>query len=240
MLGKGSFGEVYLGRRKQSSILVALKRLKKKDVIDKKLKRYVMAERAVLKNIKSPFVVHGHSFFQDSHYLYMVMEFCPGGDMERLIQRQKISEELARDYCCEIVLALEELHSKKYLFRDLKPANVLIDAEGHLKLSDFGLAKQSELSGSFLGSFAYLAPEMLVATDNKPHSATMDWYLLGVFVYEMLMGYPPYFNQNKVIMMDQIKNSKPRLPTKVSSECRDFLERSLMKNPDRRLGNKGS
>lgn len=98
------------------------------------------------------------------------------------------------------MLALEELHSRNYLFRDLKVSNVLLDEFGHAKLADFGLAKQSEMSHSFLGSVAYLAPEMLVETDNKPHTFSIDWYLLGVFVFEMLVGMPPFFNENRMAM----------------------------------------
>ena len=117
---------------------------------------------------------------------------------------------------------------------------MLIDENGHLKLSDFGLAKQSELSSSFLGSFAYLAPEMLVDTDNKPHSFTIDWYLLGVFVYELIMGFPPFYSENKTTMLDQIKNSRPKLPNHISPACKNFLEKTLAKVPEKRLGKKGA
>ena len=113
------------------------------------------------------------------------------------------------------------------VLQELKSSNVLIDEGGHVKLSDFGLAKQSELSGSFLGSFAYLAPEMLVETDNKPHSFTIDWYLLGVFAFEIMVGVPPFFNKNKTVMLEQIKSAKPKYPSHLSPACKDFLDRTL-------------
>lgn len=128
------------------------------------------------------------------------------------------------------------MHRKHYLFRDLKVANVLVDSDGHLKLTDFGLAKQTEISYSFLGSVAYLAPEMLANTDNKMHSAAIDWYLLGVFCYELLTGYPPFYSPNIAEMHENIRNSNPKMPGWVSEECRAFLKGTLAKSPYQRLG----
>jgi serine/threonine protein kinase len=109
---------------------------------------------------------------------------------------------------------LEELHKNKILFRDLKAANVLLSADGHVRVTDFGLAKNSEIAYSFLGSFAYLAPEML--SENKVHSFEIDWYLLGVFIYEMLVGLPPFYNTNQTLMFRDIRTAEPRLPEYIS------------------------
>ena len=130
----------------------------------------------------------------------MLLDFCPGGDLGRLIQKEGIfSEERARFYLCEILLALEDLHKRDIIFRDLKPDNVVIDDLGHAQLTDFGLSKEGVLdvnqgAKSFCGSVAYLAPEMLRKTG---HGKSVDWYLLGVLLYEMLVGRPPYFSKQK-------------------------------------------
>ncbi len=142
-LGSGSFGTVFLIRKKKSSKLFALKRMSKKLIIENRLKKYAFAERQILKNVKHPFILHGFSFFQDPQYLYMVIDFCAGGDLEKCVRKNKFDEEKAKKYCCEVVLALEELHRRNYLFRDLKVSNVLLDQSGHVKLADFGLAKQT-------------------------------------------------------------------------------------------------
>lgn len=108
-----------------------------------------------------------------------------------------MSEDIARTYICEATLALEELHKNNILYRDLKAANALLDAEGHLRLADFGLAKKAVTSNSFLGSMNYLAPEMLVKGSTKPHGKALDWYLLGVFAYELLHGLPPFYCEDR-------------------------------------------
>jgi serine/threonine protein kinase len=147
----------------------------------------------------------------------MVMNFCAGGDMERQVKLGRFPEPKTRKICCEVVLALEELHAQNYLFRDLKTSNVLLDEDGHIKIADFGLAKQSRLGESCVGTVNYLAPEMLVDTETKPHTAALDWYLFGVFTYELLTGRPPFFNDNPNVMFEAIKREKPKLPMGLSS-----------------------
>lgn len=132
----------------------------------------------------------------------MILDYCPGGDLGKILFKNKrISEERAKVYLAEIVLALEHLHKKDIIYRDLKPDNVVLDEEGHVLLTDFGLSKEGVMDNlsakSFCGSIAYLAPEMLRRTG---HGKSVDWYLLGVLLYEMLVGVPPYFTSNREIL----------------------------------------
>lgn len=136
----------------------------------------------------------------------MILDYCPGGDLGKIIGRERrLSEDRARIYLAEIVLALEDLHNRDIIFRDLKPDNVVIDENGHALLTDFGLSKEGVLDNqaakSFCGSIAYLAPEMLRRTG---HGKSVDWYLCGVLLYEMLIGCPPYFNNNRDMLFQNI------------------------------------
>ena len=159
-----------------------------------------MTERNVLGISNHPFIVKLHYAFQTPEKLFLILDYCPGGDLGEHLQREKrFSEEKARFYLAEVLLALEDLHKRDIIFRDLKPDNIVIDAEGHAKLTDFGLSKEgvlnpSEGARSFCGSVAYLAPEMLRRTG---HGKAVDWYLLGVVFYEMLVGVPPYYANNR-------------------------------------------
>lgn len=168
--------------------------------LDQNLLKYAITERNVLSYIRHPFIVELYYAFQTSNKLGLILEYCPGGDLgTNLEQDKRFSEDRARDYLCEVIIALEELHSRDIIFRDLKPDNVVLDEEGHLKLTDFGLSKEGvndHTTGakSFCGTVAYLAPEML---KKSGHGKAVDWYLLGVLFYEMIIGIPPYYAPTK-------------------------------------------
>ena len=242
-LGRGSFGEVYLVRKLSSSKLFAMKVLRKDKILGQNLLKYALTERNVLSYVAHPFIVKLHYAFQTSDKLFLILDYCPGGDLGWHLQREKrFSEYRARIYMCEIVLAVEELHRRSILFRDLKPDNVLLDGEGHVRLTDFGLSKENvrenQLAKSFCGSIAYLAPEMLM---RAGHGKAVDWYLLGVLMYEMLVGEPPYFSTNKEQLFHNIQRGKLKLPAFVSQEARALLievsaTQLLQRNPAKRLG----
>lgn len=175
-LGKGSFGEVYLAEMLSTKEMFAIKVLRKEKVLSNNLVRYAFTERNIMMNITHPFIVKLHHSFQTPEKLVFVMEYCPGGDLGTHIAKEKsFSEEKAKFYLAEVVLALEELHKHGIIFRDLKPDNVVLDADGHAKLTDFGLSKEGAIEGqltkSFCGSVAYLSPEMLRRTG---HSKAVD------------------------------------------------------------------
>ena len=224
-LGKGSFGEVFLVERNNDKKQFALKVLMKKKVFSQNLVRYAKTERNILCLSHHPFIVGLYSAFQTSNRLFLVMEYCPGGDLGKVLTRERrISEDKARIYAAEIILALEDLHKRDIIFRDLKPENVVIDADGHAKLTDFGLSKEGIMDNvsaeSFCGSVAYLAPEML---KKSGHGKSIDWYLLGVLIFEMLTGKPPFYTNKRDLLFKAIATASPTFPATMSEEAKKLL-----------------
>lgn len=199
-MGTGSFGEVYLVEKISNGHYYAMKVLSKAKIMSHNLTRYAMTERNVLSLATHPFIVKLHYAFQTQEKLFLILDYCPGGDLAEYLQLEKrFNEDKTRLYSSEILLALEELHRKDIIFRDLKPDNIVLDHDGHAMLTDFGLSKEGVYgidaeAKSFCGSYAYLAPEML---RKVGHGKAVDWYLLGVVIYEMLCGIPPYYANNK-------------------------------------------
>jgi serine/threonine protein kinase len=165
-LGTGSFGEVYLVEKIEDHRYFAMKVLSKSKVMSHNLTRYALTERNVLSFMNHPFIVKLDFAFQTKEKLFLILEYCPGGDLAEYLQVEKrFKEERAKIYTAELILAIEELHRNDIIFRDLKPDNVVLDKEGHCQLTDFGLSKEGilneDLTKSFCGSYAYLAPEMV-------------------------------------------------------------------------------
>ena len=240
LLGQGSFGEVYLVQEKNTQNYFAMKVLDKKRIEKQNIFKYAMTERNVLSIINFPFIVKLNYAFQTKEKLFLLLDYCPGGDLSKQLQIQtRFSEDKAKFYICEITLALGELHKKDIIFRDLKPDNIVIDKEGHAMLTDFGLSREgvneNHIAKSFCGSIAYLAPEML---NRQGHGKAVDWYLLGVCFYEMLVGIPPYFSNNKEQIFKNIENAELFIPNFVSRNAQKFLRDLLKKDPNERLGSK--
>lgn len=237
-LGKGSFGEVYLVEKIDSGEQYALKVLRKEKVLENNLVRYAFAERNILMKIKHHYIVKLNYAFQTPEKLVMVMDYCPNGDLSTHLAREKhFTEEKAKFYITEILLGLEELHKHEIIFRDLKPENVVLDPEGHARITDFGLSKEGvtegQLAKSFCGSVAYLAPEML---RRAGHTKSVDWYLLGVLLYEMLVGSPPYYSNNREQLYNNIQRGKLKIPKGLSNEAKDLIKLLLNRDPHKRLG----
>ena len=240
-LGKGSFGEVYLVQKIDSSEKYAMKVLRKERIMGQNLLKYALAERNVLSLSNHPFIVKLNYAFQSATKLYFVMEYCPNGDLAKhLLFEKRFKEPRAKFYICEVILALENLHKRDVIFRDLKPDNVMLDEEGHCKLTDFGLSKEgvkeNVYAKSFCGSVAYLAPEML---KKQGHGKAVDWYLLGVLFYEMLVGITPYFTTRKEDLFYNIENAELKIPNFVTKDAADLLKKLLERNPNKRLGGCG-
>ena len=237
-LGRGSFGEVYLVEKIDTGEQYALKVLRKEKVLGNNLVRYAFTERNILLHITHPFIVKLNFAFQTPEKLVMIMDYCPNGDLgTHLAREKKFAEEKARFYIAEILLALEELHKNGILFRDLKPENVVLDQDGHARLTDFGLSKEGvtdeQLSRSFCGSIAYLAPEML---KRSGHTRSVDWYLLGVLFYEMVCGSPPFYSSNRDQMFNNIQRAELKFPPFVSQECKTLIRELMNRDPAKRLG----
>ena len=240
-LGKGSFGEVYLVKKVNSEETYAMKVLRKERIMGQNLLKYAIAERNVLSTSHHPFIVKLNYAFQTSTKLFLVIEYCPNGDLAKHLSFEKrFKEPRAKFYICEILLALEDLHKRDIIFRDLKPDNVVLDKDGHCKLTDFGLSKEGVhenfFAQSFCGSIAYLAPEML---KKEGHGKAVDWYLLGVLFYEMLVGITPYFTTRKEDIFYNIEHGELKIPDFVSKEAGELLRRLLERNPNKRLGGMG-
>eukprot|EP00388_Colpodella_angusta_P027190 GDKK01008568.1.p1 GENE.GDKK01008568.1~~GDKK01008568.1.p1 ORF type:complete len:399 (-),score=93.95 GDKK01008568.1:89-1285(-) len=240
LLGQGSFGEVYkVSLKTDSNKVYALKVLRKDKIFGRTLQRYAVAERNVLTYARHPFIVCLKHAFQTTDHLALVLEYCPGGNLQQLIARcRRLKESVARLYCAEVLLALEFLHHRKVVYRDLKPENIVLDAQGHVKLTDFGLSKEGQQLGvhkstSFCGSVAYLAPEMLL---RKGHDAAVDIYGLGVLLYEMLVGLPPYYAPDKNLIYKNIQSAQLKIPSHVSKNAASLIMGLLDRNPETRLG----
>ena len=238
LLGKGSFGEVYLVRKTNTNVKYAMKVLRKERIMGQNLLKYAIAERNILSLIHHPFIVKLNFAFQTSTKLFLILEYCPNGDLgKHLLIEKRFCEKRAKFYLCEILLALEYLHKKDIIFRDLKPDNIVLDEEGHCKLTDFGLSKEGvkedQKAQSFCGSLAYLAPEML---KKKGHGKAVDWYLLGVIFYEMLIGVTPFFTLRKEELFHNIEFGELNIPEFISSEAAELLRKLLERDPNKRLG----
>lgn len=165
--------------------------------------KYAFAEKdimAEMTKVEQPYIVKIKYTFQTTECLYMIMQFCSGGDLSQYLELEGCFDEAkARIYTCEIISAIESLHEHNIIYRDLKPDNIVLDADGHALLTDFGLSRQGVsgiLNGadSFCGSYAYLAPEMV---KKRGHGKALDWYLVGVLLYELLTGMPPFYDDDK-------------------------------------------
>ncbi|CAI0558837.1 unnamed protein product [Linum tenue] len=286
MIGKGAFGEVRICKEKSTGHVYAMKKLKKSEMLRRGQVEHVKAERNLLAEVDSNCIVKLYCSFQDEEYLYLIMEYLPGGDMMTLLMRKDtLTEDEARFYVGETVLAIESIHKHNYVHRDIKPDNLLLDKHGHMKLSDFGLCKpldctnlqekdftaSNKLSGvlqsdgrpavprrtqqeqlqhwqrnrrmlaySTVGTPDYIAPEVLL---KKGYGMECDWWSLGAIMYEMLVGYPPFYSDEPMSTCRKIVNWKTHLKfpeeARLSPEAKDLICR-LLCNVELRLGTKGA
>ncbi|KAL3328565.1 hypothetical protein AABB24_035948 [Solanum stoloniferum] len=285
MIGKGAFGEVRVCREKTTGHVYAMKKLKKSEMLRRGQVEHVKAERNLLAEVDSNCIVKLYCSFQDDEFLYLIMEYLPGGDMMTLLMRKDtLTEDEARFYVAETVLAIESIHIHNYIHRDIKPDNLLLDRYGHLRLSDFGLCKpldcstleekdfaggdsahgasrsdgssapkrtQQEqlqhwqknrrtLAYSTVGTPDYIAPEVLL---KKGYGMECDWWSLGAIMYEMLVGYPPFYSDDPMSTCRKIVNWKSHLKfpeeAKLSSEAEDLIGK-LLCHVTQRLGSNGA
>ena len=236
-LGKGTFGKVLrVNMKSDPSNEFALKVLSKQFLLKNQHLKYAISECNIMRRCSHPFVLKMHYSFQTPDNLFMVLDLCPGGDLSYHLERREFFQEKdAKFFIAEVVLAIEYIHSLDVIYRDLKPENILIDKDGHVKLADFGLAKEgirNNNAKSFCGSPAYLAPEMLTeAGVGKP----ADIYQLGAVLYELLLGITPFYTNNIKKLYNSIQNEKLQIPTILSKEAADLLTRQLNKNPKNRI-----
>ncbi|KAK7695957.1 hypothetical protein QCA50_000596 [Cerrena zonata] len=241
LIGRGTFGKVFQVRKKDTKRIYAMKILSKREIIAKKEVAHTIGERKILqRSLESPFLVGLKFSFQTDADLYLVTDFKSGGELFWHLQREtRFSEERARFYVAELVLALEHLHKYDIVYRDLKPENILLDATGHIALCDFGLSKpdlrSDELTNTFCGTTEYLAPEVLL--DEHGYSKLVDFWSLGVLLFEMCCGWSPFYAEDTQQMYKNICFGKIRFPKGViNDDGKQFVKGLLNRNPKHRLG----
>ncbi|KAF2268097.1 kinase-like protein [Lojkania enalia] len=239
-LGKGSFGTVLLVRQQATGRLYAQKQFKKASItVHKRLVEQTKTERAILESVnRHPFVVNLYYAFQDHEKLYLILEYAQGGELfHHLATERMFSEDTSAFYMAEMVLALDHLHrTVGVVYRDLKPENCLLDAEGHLLLTDFGLSKvavEGAPCRSFLGTIEYMAPEVVQGAE---YGMAVDWWSLGALGFDLMTGSPPFIGNNNAKIQEKILKQKLMLPFYLSADAKDLLTRLLRKEPKKRLG----
>ncbi|CAO3612374.1 unnamed protein product [Cunninghamella blakesleeana] len=276
LLGKGDVGRVYLVEEKQTKQLYALKVLNKKEMVKRNKIKRVLAEQSILQMAHHPFIVPLHHSFQSKDYLYFILDYCSGGEFFMALQQRPgrvLKEQEARFYAAEVIAALEYLHLHGLIYRDLKPENILLHQSGHLMLSDFDLSVHSPTSGtptivqsnstllfsqqpllntrscsnvrtnSFVGTEEYLAPEVI---QGNGHTSTVDWWTLGILLFEMLYAYTPFKGNNRNDTFDRITAQALEFPNfannpyykgpEISNTCKTCIRKLLHKNENKRLG----
>ncbi|KAF0683525.1 Aste57867_24382 [Aphanomyces stellatus] len=243
VIGRGSFGKVVLVGHHATKKLYAMKMLNKANIVKRKQVEHTRTERRVLGYTKHPFIVGLHYAFQTPQRLYFVLDYCPGGELfYHLTRMKKLPEHMACYYAAEIALALEHLHSLGVVYRDLKPENILLTKDGHVKLADFGLAKEGITDGvngtnSLCGTPEYLPPEIL---DRLGHGTAVDWWNLGMVLYEMLTGLPPWYTNDRQKLFDRLRSARLHFPPYVSRKAESLIRCLLNRNPAERLGARGA
>lgn len=241
-LGKGAFGTVHLVKQHATGRLYAQKQFRKASLtVHKRLVEQTKTERVILESVnRHPFVVKLFYAFQDHERLYLILEYAQGGELfHHLAMERMFTEEVAAFYMAEMVLALEHLHQNvRVIYRDLKPENCLLDAEGHLLLTDFGLSKvaleeEDSRANSVLGTIEYMAPEVV---QGVAYDFTVDWWSLGAIGYDLLTGSPPFGGNNHAKIQQNILKQKLQLPYFLGPDAKDLLTRLLRKEPNKRLG----
>lgn len=240
-LGKGAYGTVLLVKHRASGRLYAQKQFKKASlIVHKKLVEQTKTERQILESVnRHPFVVKLYYAFQDREKLYLILEYGQGGELFTHLSTEKMfSESVAAFYMAEMLLAISHLHDNLgVVYRDLKPENCLLDADGHLLLTDFGLSKvsaePSDACNSMLGTVEYMAPEVI---QGHKYGKAVDWWSFGALGYDLMTGNPPFRGQNHAKIQENIVKQKLVLPYFLSQDAKDLLTRFLRKDPAKRLG----
>jgi tRNA A-37 threonylcarbamoyl transferase component Bud32 len=223
VIGRGAYGKVFLVRKKETTRLFAMKVLRKASItLHTKTAEHTQNERSILERIQHPFIVKLWYAFQTPHKLYLILGYAPGGELfTHLANERMFSEDVAGFYIGELLLALEHLHSLGIIYRDLKPENVLLDSEGHILVTDFGLSKVALSTQTVCGTVEFTAPEVL--DGSVIYGKVVDFWSLGVMLFDMLTGSPPFTGNNRKKVMEAIMKKKLTYPNYLSSFAKDLL-----------------
>ena len=236
VLGRGQYGKVLLCRHKTTGNVYAIKVIKKSSIKNEQQVKNTQNESRILRAIRHPFIVGLYYAFQTNSHLHLVMEYVNGGELFFHISHfGRFSEERVRFYAAEILLALQCLHGKGIIYRDLKLENILLDKDGHVKITDFGLSKEEHLQDEgnvVAGTFEYLAPEVL---GGESHSVASDWWAFGIVIFEMSCGFHPFYTQDREELLKRVIEYRYGIPKFVSETTRDLIKKLLCKK-SKRLG----
>ena len=234
VLGRGAFGKVYLAELKKTGEIFAIKSIRKDILIDLEQIQNTLNEKQILFECDHPNLVGMEFIFQNEYRIYFVMPFIRGGELYKIYQAKKrFNEKIVKFYAAQIVLAIGYLHSKNIIHRDLKLENILVDSNGYLKIIDYGLAKilkNNEEATSFCGTPEYISPELV---EKKAYDKNVDWWAVGVLIYEMLIGVTPFFNRNQNVLMSKIQSANFVFPDRnkykidYSDEVQDLVVKLL-------------
>ena len=235
-VGTGSFGRVKLIFHAKENKFYALKILKKIEIMKLKQVDHILSEISILNLIDHPFLVKMTGISQNDRYLYIILEYVQGGELFTYLRTvQSLKNEDAVFYAAQVILMFEYLHSKNVVYRDLKPENLLIDAQGYLKLTDFGFAKVIEgRTYTLCGTPEYLAPEILL---QKGHGKPVDWWCLGILIYEMLVGIDPFSDEEPMAVYQNILRGKIKFPSNFNKDARSLVKHLLIADLGKRYGN---
>ncbi|CAF4158234.1 unnamed protein product [Rotaria sp. Silwood2] len=237
-IGTGSFGRVVLVKHRKDSEKenIALKILDKQVIVKMKQIDHTLAEKKILQALSCPFIVKLLYTFKYNSYLYLGLEYAPGGELfTHLRAIGRYTEDMSRFYSAQMVLAFEYLHHLGVIYRDLKPENLLFASDGYLKMTDFGFAKRvKDRTWTLCGTPEYLAPEIIL---SRGYNKGVDYWALGVLMYEMSAGYPPFFADQPIQIYEKIVSGRVRFPNHFSVELKDLLKNLLQVDLTRRYGN---
>ena len=236
-VGLGSYGRVRLCRQKKTGEIFVMKILKKNEIIKQKQVDHVYSEFNILSTLKHPFIVQLVGFnFEDPKYIYFVLEYIQGGELFTLLRTKgTFPVPQTKFYIAHIITIFEYLHSKNIVYRDLKPENILINKNGYLKLTDFGFAKilENEKTYTLCGTPEYLAPEIIL---NKGHGKAVDWWTLGILLYEMLVGIDPFSDDDPMKTYQKILKGKINFPKTIDKDAKSLIKHLLTQDTSKRFG----
>lgn len=237
-IDEGESGEVFLSKNKETNAFCIVKKINKKKTIDKRHVDHIHNELHILSSISHPLLLDTHGFFQDSRYLSIVTEFIPGGQVySRLNNLKRLPVSHSQFYSANVILCFEYLHSHSIIYRDLKPENLLITADGYLKLVDFGFAKVVKgRTFTFCGTPEYVSPEIIL---NKGQGKGVDWWTLGILMFEFLTGVTPFKDKENspFEIYQKVIKGEFRFPRKFNRDARSIIKHLLRKDLSKRYGN---
>ncbi|OQV20733.1 Protein kinase DC2 [Hypsibius exemplaris] len=240
-VGTGTFGRVVLCedatvKDDKTPKFFAMKILRIRDVLRLKQVEHIKDEKSILEQLDHPFIVKLFWSKHDSANLYMLLEYAPGGELFSYLRSvRRFSSGAAMFYAAEIILALEYLHERFIVYRDLKPENLLLDSQGHIKVTDFGFAKEiSDRTWTLCGTPEYLAPEII---QSRGYNKAVDYWAFGILCYEMLVGHPPFYSDNPIEVYQKILDGKIRWPKQIDLVAKDLIKKLLATDRTKRLGN---